>query len=197
LDRAVELVLRAEAGTAAEPESFGRPEPAGVGQSSGCCLDGRKRLCDDQPRDAIREQRAGRYPAMVQKRALTRNESIMRHKLAIALVLLTTSLTAAAAENCIQSGTSFAHCARTWSAVEANRGSISDPNIAYETGVFEGYIEGVAPITFEKTWCPRRPFTDEQVMAIVARFLEAHPEAWSQQPEELVGRSLSAAFPCR
>lgn len=71
------------------------------------------------------------------------------------------------------------------------------PNTSYfDTGVWVGFIAGVYDANAEKIAAPGN-FKLSQAMAIVANYLKAHPERWSEPAAMLVKDALVDAFGLR
>jgi hypothetical protein len=72
-----------------------------------------------------------------------------------------------------------------------------DPGTQWEdAGVYLGYVLGVFDLMGDSL-CGTDRVNVRQVSAIVAKYLNEHPEQWSQSASLLVTRALRAAFPCR
>ncbi len=63
-------------------------------------------------------------------------------------------------------------------------------------GVFIGFVTGVFD-TISTTLCISDDITVRQVQAIVAKYLNEHPEQWGRPAYALVTFALRSAFPCR
>ena len=58
---------------------------------------------------------------------------------------------------------------------------------------FVAYIKGVFDAT-ENVYAFQAGVTVDQVIAIVGKYLDAHPEAWSEKGSDLVIKALNQAF---
>jgi hypothetical protein len=65
----------------------------------------------------------------------------------------------------------------------------------YEVGVFRGYVAGVAD-ALSSSVCSPNNTTLGQVLAIVAKYFNEHPEQWSKPANVLIATALAQAFPC-
>ena len=59
-----------------------------------------------------------------------------------------------------------------------------------------GYINGVADTLNGTVVCAPNEVTDGQLVAVVSKYVDEHPEQWQVQANLLVGRALHQAFPC-
>jgi hypothetical protein len=79
--------------------------------------------------------------------------------------------------------------------VRGGRTKIS--NINYdEAASFSAYVVGVYD-SRRTEFCTPPNTTVRQVTAVVAKFLNNHPEVWNQDAALLVHRALKEVFPCR
>ena len=77
------------------------------------------------------------------------------------------------------------------------RAERSAPNTNWlADGLYSGFVVGVYDANSE-TFCGSAGVSVRQISTIVANYLNAHPEQWSQPAHVLVMRALAAAFPCR
>jgi hypothetical protein len=67
--------------------------------------------------------------------------------------------------------------------------------IQADTSFCEGYILGSAENIDLKWWSPPRDLTNGQVLGVVKKYLNDHPELWDQPASLLVNNSLIQAFP--
>jgi len=66
-----------------------------------------------------------------------------------------------------------------------------------EADRYVAFVVGVTDSLEEIEFClPERP-TVQQVCAVVAKYLNAHPETWDQPAFRLVAAALKQAFPCK
>jgi hypothetical protein len=73
----------------------------------------------------------------------------------------------------------------------------SDPQTQWEhSGDYMGYVLAVFD-SMSQELCPSANVTVGQVLAVVAKFLNEHPEEWSRPAYQLVAGALRSAFPCR
>jgi len=79
---------------------------------------------------------------------------------------------------------------------EFERGERSDPNSNYYAGgIYVGYVLGVFD-TINSSLC-RSGNVSVRLPLVVAKYLNEHPEQWSQPASVLVTRALRGAFPCK
>lgn len=82
---------------------------------------------------------------------------------------------------------------------EFEKAERSDANTNYiEATSFTDYVVGVHD-ALETTgaFCSPDKATISQVASVVAKYLNAHPEEWSEPGSVLVKRALRQAFPCK
>jgi hypothetical protein len=63
-------------------------------------------------------------------------------------------------------------------------------------GTYEGYVLGVFDVV-EQSICTPDNIKAGQLFAVVAKYLNEHPEQWSFAADTLVFKALSSAFPCK
>ena len=103
---------------------------------------------------------------------------------------------ASAAAPCANSGSALANCAASWQIIFEKQ-FLDDLGSAYEAGYFGAFVLGIALTGNGWFFCPRLPFTEDQLSATVAKYLRANPEQWGSQPIDLVKSALALEFPCR
>ncbi len=77
--------------------------------------------------------------------------------------------------------------------LEAGNARVTD---AYVTGLYMGYVEGVADIMDGTIICLPGKTTVGQVTAIVTMFLKNNPEKWNLPAHYVIGYALTPVFPC-
>lgn len=83
---------------------------------------------------------------------------------------------------------------RTTTLIELCRKS---PN-ASEASFCSGYImASFDRLVFDRRICSSPTVTPQQVVAVVNKYLNDHPENWSRHPGVLINEALAPAFPCR
>ena len=60
-----------------------------------------------------------------------------------------------------------------------------------------GYVTGVADAFSGIVYCPPEGTSGPQVIAIVKKFIAAHPEKWQLPAPVLIVTALSEVFPCK
>jgi hypothetical protein len=58
-----------------------------------------------------------------------------------------------------------------------------------------GYILGSAEYVSLKWWDPPVPLSQDQLTAVVKKYLDDHPELWDRSARQLINNSLVEAFP--
>lgn len=66
---------------------------------------------------------------------------------------------------------------------------------SFGSGVFIGYVAGIADFARGILFCPAGEVTNGQNGAIVVKFLRNNPEKWNQVGSSLVVEALSQAYP--
>ncbi len=100
---------------------------------------------------------------------------------------------ARAATECIAN---FPQCSATSSRVFLEGNRLSNVDDAWDTGWHDGFVMGVALSTVGAAWCTKTLYSGQQLSAVVAKFVQAHPELWNQQAIYLVTAALGETFPC-
>jgi hypothetical protein len=77
---------------------------------------------------------------------------------------------------------------------KANRGDTTADLVG--ASIFKGYVVGVAD-TFSEMICSPDNAKIGQYVAVVAKYLNDHPEQWNLPGPRLVAKGLVEAFPCR
>lgn len=67
---------------------------------------------------------------------------------------------------------------------------------AYSAGVCDGYIGGVGDATNGLVFCPPDNLDKAQGVAVVMKYLAAHPEEAQTSADVVIGKALSQAYPC-
>jgi hypothetical protein len=62
---------------------------------------------------------------------------------------------------------------------------------------YQWFVMGVHDALSGEIFCAPEQVTLAQVAAVVAKYLNAHPEEWNEPAFVLVTRALKQAFPCR
>lgn len=62
---------------------------------------------------------------------------------------------------------------------------------------YVAFVIGVSDSLDEKSFCLPEGSTVGQVCAVVAKYLNAHPEEWEKPGYILVAKALKQAFPCK
>lgn len=65
------------------------------------------------------------------------------------------------------------------------------------SGVFMGYVAGVADAYDEIIVCPPENSTVRQLSGVVAAFLKANQARWTEPADALVKDALTQSFPCK
>ena len=65
------------------------------------------------------------------------------------------------------------------------------------SGVFMGYVAGVADAYDEIIVCPPDSSNVRQLSGVVAAFLNANPARWAEPADVLVKDALTQSFPCK
>jgi NifU-like protein involved in Fe-S cluster formation len=60
-----------------------------------------------------------------------------------------------------------------------------------------GYVEGIADAHERKSICLPTGTEVQQLMAIVSRYVDAHPEQWQYTADSIIEQALSQSFPCK
>jgi hypothetical protein len=68
-------------------------------------------------------------------------------------------------------------------------------NIQNDTGYCIGYITGLAESLDLKWWSPPVPLNQRQVVAVVKKYIDGHPEVWNQSALVSVRNALIESFP--
>jgi hypothetical protein len=116
-------------------------------------------------------------------------------KTTTAVLCLLFSFLCAAAQAATECTVNFPACAATSERIGPG-GQVTTIGDGLDTGWFDGYVMGVSQATLQKAWCPIRPFSGNQVSAVVSKFIRDHPEMWGERPFDLVQLALGQAFPC-
>ena len=76
-------------------------------------------------------------------------------------------------------------------------GSSRPDNLAIQghTGFCVGYIVGIAETVDVKWWSPPETLKERQLVAVVKKYIDDHPEKWDQPASMLVRNALIEAFP--
>lgn len=61
---------------------------------------------------------------------------------------------------------------------------------------YHGYVAGIYDVHVGVSVCPPKGVTIRIATAVVTKYLNEHPEQWTQTAESMVTRALKAAFPC-
>ena len=86
---------------------------------------------------------------------------------------------------------------KEWSdAAERHEAGNARDTDAYVTGLYMGYVEGVADIMDGTIICLSGETTVGQVTAIVTKFLKDNPEKWKLPANYIIGYALTPVFPC-
>lgn len=72
-----------------------------------------------------------------------------------------------------------------------------DSNNAIDTGIFWGYVAGLADLSYGVTICPDQNVRLSQSAAVVKKYLAENPQAWNLPASTLVLSALKGAFPCK
>ncbi len=67
---------------------------------------------------------------------------------------------------------------------------------AYFSGLYTGYVEGVADIMDGTVICLPGETTVGQITAIVTKFLKSNPEKLNSPASHVIGYALTPGFPC-
>jgi hypothetical protein len=62
---------------------------------------------------------------------------------------------------------------------------------------YQWFVMGVHDALSGEIFCSPEQVTLAQVTAVVAKYLNAHPEEWDQPASVLVTKALNRVFPCR
>ena len=73
----------------------------------------------------------------------------------------------------------------------------SDGGDALFTGLFSGYVGGIADALNGYVICFPKGVPRRQMNAIVKQYMIANPAKWNQPADELVIEALSQPFPCK
>ena len=66
----------------------------------------------------------------------------------------------------------------------------------WSAGSFSGFVIGVHDSQDQREFCSPSNATVGQITAVVAKYLNAHPEQWNESAHALVRRALKEGFPC-
>lgn len=66
---------------------------------------------------------------------------------------------------------------------------------AYYAGLYEGYLDACFTMFLRAGYPIPENVTNEQIYAIVGKFVENHPEKWNMTTIELVVTAVQTAFP--
>lgn len=95
---------------------------------------------------------------------------------------------------------SFAQCAAASNKILQNGNKLVEPGESYQSGWFDGYIIGILnsnSTANKKFVCFDGALSAYQISAVVAKYMQDHPEQWNELASTLVKRALSQAFPCK
>jgi hypothetical protein len=112
------------------------------------------------------------------------------------VVFAITALLVSTATWATECGSNFAACAATAERVGPN-GVLPDGGTGWDVGWVDGFVMGVGLSFIQAAWCPRQPISNQQLSAIVSKYMRENPAEWGEQPKTLVLRALSQAFPCK
>lgn len=70
-------------------------------------------------------------------------------------------------------------------------------SLGYQSGLYDGYITGIADLSMYILWCPPDGITGGQIQKIVAKYLKSHPEMLHKNADSLVINGLKKPFPCK
>lgn len=90
-------------------------------------------------------------------------------------------------------GNRLVECMRANERIEAGK-SISTADIVHSS-LYLGYIQGASEVTQDIAWSPPPESQLRQAIAIVTKYLKAHPERWNEPGYVLVIDALIEAFP--
>lgn len=65
-----------------------------------------------------------------------------------------------------------------------------------EAGILIGYISGVADSYMNTDWCPTTQITVDQLMRVVAKYLDNNPNKLGMSAAWIVYVALKESFPC-
>jgi hypothetical protein len=67
----------------------------------------------------------------------------------------------------------------------------------YRVGAYQNYIAGVVDSVDGILFCTPANSNGRQIVAIVGKYIDNHPEEWNGCAFDLVYKPLSKAFPCK
>lgn len=112
----------------------------------------------------------------------------VRHRLGFCLWLWASACTAGG----YYTGTDLAQ----WKA-DFDKAQRQDKSVDFASAwQFRAYVLGVHDALEGTAFCPSQAVPDIQIAAVVARYLELHPDQWHLAAPALVVRALGESFPC-
>ena len=71
------------------------------------------------------------------------------------------------------------------------------PNDNFDAGFFAGYVSGVTETLNGVIWCTTGNLPLEQLLSIVSKYLDQHPEQWHMSAQYIISIALAEAYPCQ
>lgn len=71
------------------------------------------------------------------------------------------------------------------------------PNDNFDAGFFAGYISGVSETLNGVIWCTTGNLPYEQLLSIVGKYLDQHPEQWHMSAQYIISIALAESYPCQ
>lgn len=68
-------------------------------------------------------------------------------------------------------------------------------SVSFNSGVYIGYVSGVADATRDIIYCPKGSTTNGQNGAVVAKWLRKNPERWGEDATTLIMSALRDSYP--
>lgn len=92
----------------------------------------------------------------------------------------------------IYTGNDLANCLP-----EYHKASRGDKNTNYDEATrFQAYVIGVFDTLDGRQFCSPKYTSVKQITAIVAKYLESHPEHWNKPGPDIIVMALAESFPC-
>lgn len=67
----------------------------------------------------------------------------------------------------------------------------------FHSGYFTGYIVGITDLADGLLFCIPANASVRQLSAVVAKYLEANPQIWTNKADKIVVNALATSFPCQ
>lgn len=119
----------------------------------------------------------------------------MNSRACIAAVALVLAGTQGHAQTIFKDGNTLIEEMRQFEQAERNA-----PHDKLSTGIYMGYVVGVADASSGITWCPggaRNRVSVGQIASTVLQYMSNNPDKWHLEAAALVMNALQQAFPCK